>query len=395
MRKKIATGLIGILLLALLVWAFIPSPKDVEVAPLTQGLFERAVQEDGKTRVRDRYLITAPITGRVGRLDWKQGDAVSPQAIVATIWPTAPELLDDRARAEQMAQSASLQAAMEKAQTNAERAGAALEQAQAVLKRSEALVLQGFVSPNQNENERLNVRLREKEQISAQQEVHVARYALLQSRTALQQFSQAMPIGSHPRFAVKAPIGARVLKILQQSEGLIVAGTPLIELGDPKQMEVVASILTEDAAQIKPGTPVQMTHWGGQAPLLGEVRLVEPSAFTKVSALGVEEQRVNVIIDITSPQQQWSSLGDGFKVDVRLLVQVVEQALKVPVSAIFPVGSRSGFFLLKGNRAQLSEIEVISRNGVEAWIKSALAPGTLVVVYPDTKLKDQDRVKPR
>ena len=173
------------------------------------------------------------------------------------------------------------------------------------------------------------------------------------------------------------------------------AGTPLMELGDPAQLEVVVDILTEDAAQIRPGTAVQMRNWGGAEMLEGRVRLIEPGAFTKVSALGVEEQRVNAIIDISSPAEKWQALGDGFKVDVSVLVQVVENALKVPVSALFPMGVRSGLFVLEQGRARLRQIDVAARNGVEAWVKDGLANGTQVIVYPDSKLQDGDRVQAR
>lgn len=395
MKKKLALGLLGFVLLAVLIWAFTPAPKVVEVGMVSQGRFERAVQEDGKTRVRDRYLISAPIMGRMGRMSWNQGDAVAPADDLATLWPAHPTLLDERTRAEQVAHIAAMQASMEKAQANTERAGAALEQARAQRQRSETLAQSGFISPNQSEIDQLNMRLREKELSSAQHEEAAARYALAQSRVALRQFFRPFEAGGKQAFVIKSPVGARVLKIYQQSEGLVAAGAPLMELGDPTQLEVVVDLLTEDAAQIKPGTPVQLTQWGGLGVLKGLVRLIEPAAFTKVSALGVEEQRVNAVIDITSPAAEWQALGDGFKVDVRVLVEVVENALLVPVSAIFPMGSRSGIFVLDHGRARLQEVTVKARNGVEAWVKTDLPVGTQVIIYPDTKLKDKDRVKPR
>ena len=172
-------------------------------------------------------------------------------------------------------------------------------------------------------------------------------------------------------------------------------GTPLMELGDPTQLEVAVDIFTEDAAQINPGTRVQLTNWGGPDILDGQVRLIEPAAFTKVSALGVEEQRVNAIIDITSPPEKWQALGDGFKVDVRVLVQVVESAIKVAVSALFPVGSRSALFVIEHDHAKQREVDVAARNGVDAWVQKSLTVGTRVIVYPDSKLKDGDQVKAR
>lgn len=395
MKKKWLLGIMSLVLLALLAWAFMPAPAEVEIAAVTQGRFERSVQEDGKTRLRERYVVSTPLAGRITRITLKQGDTVQREATVATLWPATPALLDERARAEQVARVGAMQAALARAQANVQRAAAALEQARAELRRSETLAQQGFVSPNQNEAGRLNVRLREKERESAAQDEAAARHDLEQSRVALRQFSQAAHDSPQRAYAVRAPVSGKVLKVLQQSEGMVLAGTALMELGDPAQLEVVVDILTEDAAQIRPGTTVQLSNWGGPDLLDARVRLIEPAAFTKVSALGVEEQRVNAVIDIISPPQQWQVLGDGFKVDVRVLVQVEANAVMVPVSALFPLGARSGVFLLDQGRARLREIEVAARNGAQAWVKSGLAPGAQVIVYPDSKLKDGDRVRAR
>lgn len=396
MKKKWLWGGVALLVLALLGWALMPAPVEVEVATVTQGRFERAVQEDGQTRVRERYLVSAPLTGRLERMALKQGDAVERGATVATLWPVAPALLDARTRAEQSAHIGTMQAAVARAQANVGRAAAALEQARAELQRSETLALEGFVSPNQNEVGRLGVRLREKELESARQDENAARFELAQSRIAVQPFtSSPAALGPQRAMAVQAPVSGKVLKVVQPSEGMVAAGTPLLELGDPSRLEVVVDILTEDAAQIQPGTPVQLSNWGGAQTLTGQVRLIEPAAFTKVSALGVQEQRVNAVVDILSPPEQWQALGDGFKVDVRVLVQVVENAVQVPVSALFPVGARSGLFVLDKGVARLHSVEVAARNGVEAWVKTGLNPGAQVIVYPDTKLQDGDRVQAR
>lgn len=395
MKTRLVMGGVGAAVLAALVWAFMPSPAEVEVASVGQGRFERAVQDDGKTRLRERYLVSTPLTGRVARIELKQGDVVTRDAVLASVWPVAPALLDARARSEQQARIGAMEASVARARANVGRSLAALEQARAELKRSETLAQQGYVSPNQNETGRLNVRLREKELESARQEEDATRHELEQSRAALKQFSQTTSEGPQRAFSIKAPVSGKVLKIVQQSEGIVSAGTPLMELGDPSQLEVVVDVLTEDAAQIKPGTPVRLMNWGGPEQLNGQVRLVEPAAFTKVSALGVEEQRVNTVIDITSPPESWRSLGDGFKVDVRVLVQVVENAVMVPVSALFPVGARSALFIVDAGRVRQQEVEVAARNGVQAWIRTGLQPGTKVVVYPDSALRDGDRVRSR
>lgn len=392
MKTKIWTGIGIALALALLVWAFLPQAIEVELAGVTQGRFERSVQEDGKTRLRERYVVSTPLTGRVARIDLKQGDAVERDAVLATLWPVTPNLLDERTRQEQNERIGAMEASVRRASANVERAKAALEQAIADLKRSETLAQQGFVSPTQNETGRLNVRLREKELESARQEEHATRHELDQSRIAIRQFAQGAEGGSQRSWAIKAPIAGKVLKVNQQSEGVVQAGTALIELGNPAQLEVVVDLLTEDAAQIRPGTPATLSNWGGPQTLQARVRLIEPAAFTKVSALGVEEQRVNVVLDITSPPEQWQTLGDGFKADVRILVQVVENAIKIPVSALFPLGARSALFVVDGGRARQHEVEVLARNGHEAWVKTELKPGTEVIVYPPTALQEGDRV---
>ncbi len=393
MKTKIWTGIGIAIALALLVWAFLPQSIEVELAGVTQGRFERSVQEDGKTRLRERYVVSTPLTGRVARIDLKQGDTIERDAVLATLWPVTPNLLDERTRQEQSERIGAMEASVRRASANVERAKAALEQAIADLKRSETLAQQGFVSPTQNETGRLNVRLREKELESARQEEHASRHELDQSRIAIRQFAQGAEGGPQRSWAIKAPIAGKVLKVNQQSEGVVQAGTALIELGNPAQLEVVVDLLTEDAAQVRPGTPATLSNWGGPQALQARVRLIEPAAFTKVSALGVEEQRVNVVLDITSPPEQWQALGDGFKVDVRILVQVVENALKIPVSALFPLGARSALFVVDGGRARQHEIEVLARNGREAWVKTDLKPGTEVIVYPPSALQEGDRVR--
>lgn len=391
-RKKLWTG--GGLLLAvlLLVWAFWPQATEVELGAVSRGPFERAVQEDGKTRLRERYVVSTPLTGRVQRLALKQGDTVTRDAVLATLWPVMPGLLDERARQEQNERVGAMEAAVRRASANVERARAALDQAVADLKRSETLAQQGFVSPTQNETGRLTVRLRQKELDSARQEEDATGHELAQARIAIRTFVQGGTTAQRS-WAIKSPVTGKVLKVSQQSESLVQAGTPLLELGDPGDLEVVVDLLTEDAAQVQPGTPATLANWGSPQSLQARVRLVEPAAFTKISALGVEEQRVNVVLDILSPREQWSALGDGYKADVRIVVQTEKDALKVPVSALFPSGARAALYAVEGGRARLHEVEVLARNGSEAWVRSELAPGTPAILFPPSSLRDGDRVQ--
>ena len=390
-KKKLWVAGGVLLTVLLLVWAFWPQPTEVELGAVSRGQFERTVQEDGKTRLRERYVVSTPLTGRVQRLALKQGDTVARDAVLATLWPVMPGLLDERARQEQNERIGAMEASVRRASASVERAKAALEQAVADLKRSETLAQQGFLSPTQNETGRLNVRLRQKELDSARQEEDATGHELQQARIAIRTFSAG---GSTQRsWAIKSPIAGKVLKVNQQSEGLVQAGTPLLELGDPADLEVVVDLLTEDAAQVRPGTPATLANWGGPQLLQARVRLVEPAAYTKISALGVEEQRVNVVLDILSPPGEWSALGDGFKADVRIVVQAVADALKVPVSALFPSGARAALYAVENGRARLHEVEVLARNGNEAWIKSELPPGTEVILFPPTSLKEGQRVR--
>lgn len=387
----------GLVLLALsvaaLTWALWPAPRPVETAQVTQGHFERSVQEDGKTRLRERYVISAPVAGHLRRITLKQGDAVLAHAVLATLRPVQSALLDERSRAEQVATVAALQAGVLRAQTSVTQAQSTLALARTELQRSADLLAQGFIAPTRHDAQRLAVDQQGQELARAQQDEIAARYTLERARVALRS-----PSGTNPgtnTLTLRAPTAGQVLSVLQTSEGMVPAGTPLLAVGDPRELEVVVDVLTQDAAQINVGTPVELAHWGGDAVLKGQVRRIEPAAFTKVSALGVEEQRVNIVVDFVSPPALWRGLGDGFKVDVRILTQTQENAVQVPVSALFPVGAHSAVLVLEQGHARQRTVAVAARNGASAWVSSGIDVGATVIVYPDTQLKDGDRVAPR
>lgn len=392
MKKKIGWILAGLLMVSLLGWVFRPRPIEVDVASVTQGRFERAIEEDGKTRLRERYIISAPLTGRIARLVLQEGDVVQKGALLATLSPTAPAFLDARTEDELRARVGAIEASSRRAGVALERASVALDQANIELRRSETLARQGFVSPTQNESARLNVRLREKELQSARQDEDAARHELEQARAALRQYAQPSKGGQGRVWEVRAPVGGSVLKVIQRSEGNVLAGAPLLEIGDQASLEMVADILTSDATQVAPGMPVRMGAGNGDNELTGRVRLIEPAAFTKISALGVEEQRVKAVIDIVSPREKWQNLGDGFFIEVRILVQIAEDAIKVPVSAVYPIGNQSGVFVIEAGRARQRRVEIAARNSVEGWVKQGLESGTPVILYPPTALEDGARV---
>ncbi len=406
MRKIKTWWIIGGIALAattaLLVWAFAPRPLPVELATASVGRFEITIDEDGKTRVHDRYLVSAPLAGRLSRIALREGDAVSPDTVLATLAPTLAPMLDARTSAELAVRVETADAMVARAQTRIERAKVALEQTRNVLKRDEKLATDRFISANQLDIDRLAARAAQKELDSAIQDRHVAGHELEQARAAL----TAVRSDDHATFTVRAPVDGRVLRVLQPSAGTVALGAPLLEIGDTAELEIVAEVLTGDALQAKPGTPVRIERWGGATPLAGKVRRVEPAAFTKISALGVEEQRVNVLIDIASPPEQWRELGDGYRVGVRIVALSRKDALRVPVSAVFPAilpRTESGsddaramaVFVVDGRRARMRLVKVGGRNGEDAWIVSGLRSGDRVIIYPGDALEDGARVAAR
>jgi HlyD family secretion protein len=400
MKKKtlLWSSLAVATLVALVVWAFAPRPVEIEVATAAEGPFETTIDEDGKTRLHERYVVSAPLAGRLARIALRAGDAVEAGAVVAWLQPAYAPMLDDRSRRELEARVETAQARVRLAAARIERARVAQQQAQNELQRSEQLAGQGFVSATQLDNSRLALQAARRELEAAQQERRVAEASLDEARAALYAVRNPGAPGASPRdFAVRAPEAGRVLRVLQASESVVAIGTPLVEVGDTTQLEIVAELLTADALQVKPGTTVRIERWGGPAMLEGRVQRVEPAAFTKVSALGVEEQRVNVVIDIVSPAEQWRSLGDGFRVGLRLVTLSLDKALLVPVSAVFPLpqGEGMGVFRLDEGRARITPVELGARNGEYAWVKRGLDAGATVIVYPPTTVRDGVRVKAR
>jgi HlyD family secretion protein len=385
---------------ALLAWAFAPRPVEVEVATAALGRFELTVDEDGKTRLPDRYVVSAPLAGRVGRMALREGDPVQAGTVAATITPLLSPLLDERSVRETTARAEGAQAQLARAGTRIERARVAVEQARIELRRSEQLARDGFIAPTKLDSDRLSLQAAQKESEAAVQERQMAQHELEQARAALGVIRQGAGGAVTARgFAVRAPIAGQVLRVAQTSEATVALGAPLLEVGDLSQLEVVAELLTTDALRTPPGTPVRIERWGGSGTLEGRVRRVEPAGFTKVSALGVEEQRVNVLIELTSQRAQWQALGDGFRVGVRLVVTAKADALLVPASAVFPLPEADdhamGAFVVEGGRAKLTPVTLAGRNGQSAWVAQGLAAGAQVIVYPPAAVRDGVRVKAR
>jgi HlyD family secretion protein len=381
----------GTAALAGLAWAFSPRPVEVEIATVTQGRFEQAIEEDGRTRLKERYTVSAPVAAHLARIALREGDSVVAGETVATLTPVMSSMVDERSAREATARLKAAAAGVERAAARVERAKISLQEARLEHDRSEKLAGDGFIAPSRLDATRLALAgaRRELDMANAEREVAVQEQA--QAAAVL----QPAAIGAKARaLRVQSPITGVVLRVVQPSEATVPAGTALLDVGDPSRMEVVTELLTSDAVQAQPGRPVVIERWGGP-PVAGRVRLVEPAAFTKVSALGIEEQRVNVVIDITEPPQAWRAMGDGFRVSVHIVTASVEQAVLVPVGALFPHGDAMAVYKLAGRRARLEPVEVAARNGTQAWVRTRLAPGDAVVVYPPSSLSDGRKVRVR
>lgn len=389
--------LLGLATIALLVWAFRPQPVVVQVAQITHGSFQQVIEEDGKTRIRERYVVSAPLMGKLQRITLKAGDRIQQDQVVATILPSAPALLDLRSVAELTERVGAAVAQQARAAATVARAQAALEKTRADLNRAQKLAASRFISPAQLEQSELEVKLSAKELEAAQYAARAAQHDVATARAALLQSKNGAgaSTATGKTWQIISPVAGKVLKVIQESESVVMVGTPLLEIGNPEDLEIVVDVLTSDAILIKPGAAVQI--WGSDqaARLQGQVRRVEPSAFTKVSALGVEEQRVNVIIDLTSPPQQWQTLGDGYRVETRIIVFNTADAVTVPVSALFRKDGQWMVFVVSEGRARLRKVNISRQGAGAAMVTNGLQPGEQVVVYPGDGLADGSRVTVR
>lgn len=379
------------LAIAAFAWAFAPRPLPVEAAEVRRAPFEQTVDEDGKTRVRDRYVISAPLGGRLARIRLDPGDEVFAGKPVAQLTPAAPALLDARTVRELQERVGAAEAGLKQARAEVARAEAAAAQAQADLARNRKLEGEGFVSPAAREQLELALRVQTRAVEAAVAAAQAAEHNLAQARAALMR-ARELPDGAlrGAMLPVISPVNGRVLRVLQQSEAVVAIGTPLVEVADPDDLEIVVDVLSTEAIRIAPGALVRIDA-GGLA-LEGRVRRVEPAAFTKISALGVEEQRVNVIIDFASPPAQWRQLGDGYRVDVRIVVLAQPDAVIAPVAALFRSDGGWASFVVDEGRAQLRPVKLGGRSALDAWIEQGLAPGERVIVYPSDSVADGKRV---
>jgi HlyD family secretion protein len=355
----------------------------VETVAVTPGKLRATVNEEGKTRIKQRYTISAPVTGQIRRIPYKAGAEVKAAAtILAVIEPVAPGLLDARSRA-------AAEARRDAAAANLEKARTAHTFASSERRRFEKLNADKTVSVQELEAAQMR-------DDSALKEETATAGALRQAEAELAEFTSGGQSSSGADcvpIEVKAPSDGLVLRVFEENSRVVTAGTPLVEIGDPSDLEVVIDVLSRDGAAIKPGAKIDFEEWGGAEPLEGRVRLVEPAAFTKVSALGVEEQRVNVIADLVTPPEQRRNLGDNFRVEARIEVWQADEVIKVPAGALFRQEEQWAAFVVVNGRAQFRRVNAGRSSGAETQVLEGLKAGEVVILYPGSRVKDGHRVK--
>ncbi|HSO07408.1 MAG TPA: efflux RND transporter periplasmic adaptor subunit [Pelomicrobium sp.] len=391
MRKGL-TRIVGIAaavaVLALAVWAFLPKPVPVSMGEVARGFMRVTLDEEGEVRAYNRYVVAMPVPGRLLRLDLRQGDAVRAGDVVARI---APLPLSEREREEQVARVAAARALQLEAQQQVVKAEARFEQARRERERAEKLVEERFIAPQAAEQFRVAETAAAKDMDAARFRARSAAADVQIAEAGLVAF-RAQASGGPLIIDVRAPVAGQVLQIPDRSERVLAAGAPVMTLGDPARFEIVVDYLTTDAVRIRAGMTMLLTNWGGGETLKARVRVVEPGAFTKISALGVEEQRTNVVADFVDPP---GPLNDGYRVESRVVVWESDSALKVPVASLFRVGRDWAVFVVEDDRARRRVVEIGHRNAVEAEVLAGLDAGAVVVRHPPNELADGARVERR
>src|SRR5512143_62931 len=380
-RRALLWGGAGVAAAAFLVYTFRPTAIAVEVAAVERGPLRVTIDEEGRTRVRDRYVVVAPAAGRVARIALEEGAPVARGMVVARL-SAAP--LDPRSREQAVARLDGAEDAQRAAAAAVSEARAALDQATRNRARAESLFAKNLLAPAQREEAALA-------ETTAVRRFQAADFTAQAAAHDVEQARAVIAGGGGSALALVSPVRGRVLRIPERSERVVAAGTPLLELGDPTRLEIVVDLLSEDAVKVRPGDRMLVADWGGERPLEAHVRRVEPSGFTKVSALGVEEQRVNVIADLDETPPQ---LGDGYRVETQGGLWE-GTALKVPSSALFQDGDQWRVFFVRDGRARSGIVQVGHRNPFEVEITGGVAAGDLVIRHPTDKLADGVRVAAR
>lgn len=372
-----------------------PKPLPVDAVTVKRGPLRVTIDEPGRTRVRDRVVVSAPLAADLARIELRAGDRVERGKVIARMSPASAPLLDPRTRAEAAARLSTTEAAALQARAAVSRAEAAVDHARAEHERDKRLAEGGVVSPDRAADAAFELRLREEDLASARFGARRAAHEVGMARAALDRYEGTKHERSADTFEVPSPIDGLVLRVLQPNAGFVQPGTPLIELGDPSALEIVVDVLTPFAVRIPKGARVTLDRWGGPTTLAAHVRYVEPSATTRLSALGVEEQRVTAVIDLDEPRDRWLTLGDGFRVEAEITIWSDENALSAPQSAVFRSGDRWAAFVIEGGRAALRAVELGQRSARAVEIKSGLREGDRVVIHPSDRVTHGARVLAR
>jgi HlyD family secretion protein len=382
----------GLVLVTLIVAGLWPRPAKVEVATATRGPLTVTVDEEGMTRVRNRYVVSAPVAGRLRRIDWKAGaEVVAGKTVLAVIEGGEADFLDARSQAQAQAHVNAAGAARDAAVAQRERAAAAAKLFTADFVRLKELFEKNVLSRQEFDVAQMRADTATQDARAAEFALKVAEYELEQAQALL---GRGTTNKSGEPQVITSPVGGKILRVLQESERMVPAGFPLVEVGDPTDLEVRVEVLSRDGVAIRPGARVSLERWGGAEPLAARVRLVEPAAFTKISALGVEEQRVYVVADFTGPAERRATLGDSYRVEARVVIWESANALRVPAGALFQRGDQWQCFVLADGRARLRPVRVGHTNGLATEILSGLEVGDQVVLYPGDKVTDGAHVEP-
>jgi HlyD family secretion protein len=373
-----------------LAWSFWPKPVEVDLATIESGPLAVTVNEDGRTRIRERYVVSSPMGGQLIRVELRPGDIVRRgETVVATVRPQAPSMLDARQLARARARVLAVEAAVKRSGKNLNAAKVAFDFAKSEVQRARSVARERVISKAELDNAEMNFRMKSEEYEAANFAAEIARYELEQARAALE-YSELKPGAATVTedYEIQSPIDGLVLRVLQESATVVVPGSTLVELGDPKDLEIEIDVLSSDAVKVRAGQNVIIEHWGGEATLHGRVRLVEPSGFTKISALGVEEQRVNVIVDLNDAPEQRPALGDGFRVEARIVIWESENVVKVPLGALFRRGDEWAVFVVENRSAVLRTIKTGHRSTFEVEVIQGLKPSDRVILHPSDKIQD-------
>ena len=377
-------------------FAFQPQPLEADFAEVSRGPLQVTLDEEGETRVRDRYMVSAPLLGKVLRIDLEPGDDVrANQTLVARFLPTAPDFLDQRALAEAEARVKTNEAAVKRARVDLDKANAEHRHAVEELGRNNKLHQDGLLAENRLQVVRLRAKTAEEAVRAAESAITVAEAELATARTSLIRAGSASG-STDSVIEIKAPVSGVVLQRLRESAAVVPAGEPLLEIADPEKLEIVSDMLSTDAVRIRPGYRVLIEQWGGDRTLVGKVRRVEPFGFTKISALGVEEQRVNVIVDFEDVREAWEALGDGYRVEIRVVVWEESDVLKVPSSSLFRNGEDWAVYRVSDvGIVSVQNVEIGQRNAREAQVLSGLQAGDRLIAYPGDEIAEGVEVVPR